>query len=454
MICPLKSMVSVLNNMKLAILLTVFLVALVAVVLIDDDLDSEPAEWASLAMENEGSESDAFYFLFGIMAHESEEPVAVGKDLLEDYRKQEEKLTVPYRPLELDGYPESKQLMLPKGDLYCRLAKDSCFEKLVGAVDLITYELEKHSVLLNRYQEFLSYDDFKTLTKPTLYEVLPRYEYLEKGNRLNGFLVIKNISNGQEQAAVDRLYSDIFRVRQLLTKADSFFVKLISASILANDLDLLANLYAGGYIRNASRLPELTMDERSLYRPLIREFGMDVNLYKDIGANPEVFREGGDAPPWIVRAMFKPNMTINSAFSIYYAVYRLSLKSPSEFRREIAAQKVLPETETMFNVRNFLGALVIRAGRRDLTKHIISMHDLDCKIRLVNLVLASDDVYWLLKGHIDGTDPEIRNPYNQEQTAYIDREAKKLCFSGLDKHRKGNPCIRINAKTGSESKYR
>ncbi len=429
--------------MKLAILLITFLVLLGTLVLIDDDLDPAPAEWVSLAMENVGRESDAFYFLFGIMAQESEEPIVVGKHLFGNYRKQEEKLTVPYRPFQFNGYPVNKQLRLPQGDLYCRLAKDSCFNRLVGAVDLISNELEKHSVLLKRYQEFLSFDDFRTLTKPTLYEALPRYEYLEKGNRLNGFLVIKNLSNGQEQAAVDILYADIVRVRQLLRKADTFLAKMVSASMLVNDLDLLANLYAGGSIENASRLPELTMDERSLYRPILREFGMDVNLYKDIDANPEVFREGGKSPPWIVRALFKPNMTINSAFSDYDAVYRLSLKSPSEFRKEIAAQNVFPETETLFNIRNFMGTLVIRAGRRDLTKHIISMHDLDCKIRLINFALSSDNEHWSQKGYFDGTAPAIRNPYNQEQTAYIDKEARKLCFSGPDKRRKDNRCINI-----------
>ena len=74
--------------MKLTLVLIISLSALLGLLLIDDELDTGPAAWASLAMDDEASESEAFHYLFGMMAHASEQPAVVGKDLLQAYRRQ------------------------------------------------------------------------------------------------------------------------------------------------------------------------------------------------------------------------------------------------------------------------------------------------------------------------------------------------------------------------------
>ena len=231
---------------------------------------------------------------------------------------------------------------------------------------------------------------FRTLTKPSVYVPMPEYQYLEKGNRLNGFLILRKISEGQEQVAVDILYADISRQRRLLKKADTLITKMVATSLLANDLDLLANLHAAGYIKNPPELARLTLDERSLYLPMIREFGISVSLHSDLDGNPEFFGEGGSAPSWLIRVIFKPNMSINKAFPIYAAVHKLSLDAPADFAVGRASLEAFAdaEAEGMLSIRNFGGDILTRVAMPDFAQYVSRMHDLDCKIKLLNIVLA------------------------------------------------------------------
>jgi len=431
--------------MKLTLVLIISLSALLGLLLIDDELDPGPAAWASLTMDDEASESEAFHYLFGMMAHASEQPAVVGKDLLQAYRGQEEKFTGSFQSFQFDGYPANKRLTLPEGGVYCHLRKNNCFDTLLGSSDLISDELDRHTVLLDRYREFLSYDDFRTLTKPSVYVPMPEYQYLEKGNRLNGFLILRKISEGQEQVAVDILYADISRQRRLLKKADTLITKMVATSLLANDLDLLANLHAAGYIKNPPELARLTLDERSLYLPMIREFGISVSLHSDLDGNPEFFGEGGSAPSWLIRVIFKPNMSINKAFPIYAAVHKLSLDAPADFAVGRASLEAFAdaEAEGMLSIRNFGGDILTRVAMPDFAQYVSRMHDLDCKIKLLNIVLAPGNDERLFDGSADADHTGISNPYDADEVPYLNHETGKLCYSGPANDRNEVRCIRI-----------
>jgi len=431
--------------MKLTLVLILSLSALLGLLLIDDELDTGPAAWVSLAMDDEVSESEAFHYLFGLMAHASAQPAVVGKDLLRAYLEQEAKFTGRFQSFQFKGYPADKRLTLPEGEVYCHLREHNCFDTLLGNRDLISDELDRHTVLLDRYREFLSYDDFRTLTKPSVYAPMLEYQYLEKGNRLNGFLILRKISEGQGQAAIDILYADISRQRRLLKKADTLITKMVAVSLLANDLDLLANLHAAGYIKNPPELARLTLDERSLYLPMMREFAIIVSLHSDLHRNPEFFEEGDSAPAWLMQVIFKPNMSINKAFPLYAAVHKLSLDAPADYAAGRASLEAFAdaEAEGMLSIRNLAGDILTRVAMPDFTQYVSRMHDLDCKIKLLSIVLAPGNDERLFDGFTGADHTGISNPYDADEAPYLNHETGKLCYSGPANDRNEVRCIRI-----------
>lgn len=412
------------------------LAALLIVLLpIDDELEPEAVSWRQSANDTRDVKDNGYYYLMGITAPQSEDPEAAGKALVEAYWQAEQEFLnggLEEFPSFDTGSPE-KELPLPSGDYYCRIQDTGCFDRLANA-DLDT-ELRAHAVLLERYLRYSRFEIIKPLVKPSIYEQLPVYSYVLRGHKLNQFRILLENASGNRERALTLLLDDITRLRQHLAGARTLISKMVVLNMLVDDLDLVLNVADSGSWRYA--IPPLTGQERSLYLPMMREFGLAANLLLE---HPDGFSANEYGPGnWVINATIKPNMTLNGLLPNYDSVYRLSLVPASEFSRTATEGDQIRQAG--FNLRNIGGSILNSIAVPEFSRFIARIHDVDCKIVLVNAVLPLDEP--ALSEVMSGDRVlEAVNPYNPSERPHIDTATHALCFNGPFPDEAKRRCIR------------
>lgn len=426
-------------------LLTLEAVAILALLttalLSDDNLNHEAETWLQTANNTEDVEGNGYYYLLGIAAGESDDPRAFGRRQLTLYRAAEAAML--QSGADRIDFSLEKPLPLPAGDYYCHNSEDGCLQRLFSHPEALEHELETHQVLLDRYHEFLQFPAFKTLTRPIYYEIFPPYEYVSRGNALAQFRAMLDIARGNRTQALDALYLNIENIRRHLIIADSLIYKLVLAAMLADDLELLANVYDSSLDKPMPAIGFLTDEERSMRRPMIREFGMHANFisYFEKGMNP--FDEEVKIPKILFSLLFKPNMSTNDAFRRLHAVYKRSMLTPSAFNNAIHSG--FANVEVPFSLRNSVGWTINSIATPDLyNEYVARINDIDCKIALVNAVLPLGRKQWREIIENPSNVPAVKNPYNAQESPYVDAEAEALCFNGpyMDERRHRYRCVK------------
>ena len=411
----------------------------VGVLQIDDPLNATAQQWIELSDANLGKESQAYYFLMGIDAMEGADPLAIGKS-----RVAAANATRSHgRHVDLNKpeTPPENRLPLPQGDLYCRPSEANCFNRLTNHPSNLSDELKQYNTLLNRYRRFFSYHDYKTLTKPSINTEVPDFRYLVKANKLFQFTILLAIADTREASALNTLNHDMEALRQQLASADTLIHKIVLVNLLADDIDLWVELYNGGSIEHATAITPLTAEQHSLYLPMIREFAVIADTYRTLDKSPQFFDKDGHANPWLVRILFKPNMSINEIVSRYFIPYTLSVKTASEFA--LLNRNANEDTDPGFSLRNYVGSVLNNVSRPDFDKYPAILYDLDCKIKLLNIRLSWGRDHKFNDETLTNSNLDLSNPYYPEQKPYIDKALHKLCYTGPYEDSKGLRCIAI-----------
>ena len=367
------------------------------------------------------SANEPYYFLLGMFAAEDENPIDVGKDLYFQYKNLEDDASY-----EITEYPNSNKIPLPNGKEFCAMWEDECLEN-VFLSSINTDELmRRNKTLLQRSNEFLNYNQFKTLTKPTLHEIYPEYQYITKTERVKVLNAISTYKKGNAQEAVDSLFSQIAKLRKALELQDSLIGKIIFLMMTSEIIDVASVILSQENIE-VEKIPRLSLSERSFYLVAAREFGLSFYGYKNLDKHPEFFEMGGNFPGWITRIVFKPNMTINAITPLYYRVDYLASLSPSEFAHEIEHGEV-PKLSTS-KIRNYMGGVLIGVSP-EFESYVARFFDLDVKIALFN------QIYSL------GLPPtQLQNPYYGNELP--EEKNGSLCFSGPLEDRRSLRCLKI-----------
>jgi hypothetical protein len=405
------------------------LLILIAIVPIDDKLNAEAAAWVEAANDTADVESNGYYYLTGITAAPDQDPATAGKAFIDDYREAERKFrqgeTAEFTQQE---YPKVNTLPQPTGDYYCRLREAGCFTRLASNAGALRAELQTHAVLLQRYQRYLQFETVKPLVQPSLYEPISPYQYIVRGQRLRQFQIILDNLSGRRERALGLLHEDIRQARRQLVVSPNLIGKMIALNMLVDDLDLLAQLAP---LNRGPALPPLTPQERSLDAAMRREFGYIANLLRQLDEHPGSL--GGDrgffenALERLAIAALKSNMSLNSLFPHYREIAELSKVEAAEFSRNAAVG--LPEMKPEFQLRNIIGYILNSISVPQFAPYIARLHDVDCKIALVNGVLA-------------GNISETPNPYNPDARPYMDEATQSLCFDGPLPDDQQRRCIR------------
>jgi hypothetical protein len=422
-----------------AIVLALLLIILLP---IDDKLDAEAAAWVERANDIEDVPGNGYYYLIGIMASVDEDPMIVGKALIDDYRQVELKfLNGELEEFTLQEYPAEKKLPSPAGDYYCRLQEAGCFTRRAANVPALRAELKTHAVLLQRYQRYMQFAALKPLTEPSMHEPIAPYNYVARGHKLQQFRIIVEYISGNRNQAFDLLNQNIGEVRRQLAQAPNLIGKMVMLNMLSEDVDLLVQFTPiGSRIRP---MPALTPEERSLTAAMTREFGGPANLLRQLEADPYLLSESRGffekSLERLALASLKPNMTLNSLFPHYRTVGELSETGAAEFNQRHGAS--LLEIKVEFNLRNPVGSILNSISIPQFAPYVARVHDVDCKIALLNAALALDPSEWnkILQ---DEAELQASNPYNPEERPYVDPETRAVCFKGPLEDPQQRRCIR------------
>ncbi|NOY62396.1 MAG: hypothetical protein GXP10_04445, partial [Gammaproteobacteria bacterium] len=275
---------------------------------IDDELHPRASKWIEEVRSKDASE--AYLYLMGLFAKETESPIEAGSEIYQSIKDGQKRYILKQSKFYYSEYPMDNKLALPKGDLFCEFWKNECLKALFQNPSRNEQEIERHSVLLNRYHEFLDKDGYKTLSIPMITEPIPPFRYLTAGHRLHNLNAIAKASRGEVDSAVQTIYLNVSRIRANLVSQDQLIGKMVLLMMLSESLDVITVLFDKYQPKSMKKIGALSVDERDLEYPMARELGMAYDTYRNLDKNPEFWEEGGNIPGWIVRVLFKPNMSI------------------------------------------------------------------------------------------------------------------------------------------------
>lgn len=408
--------------MKKLIFSAVSVIAIIIALQFDDDLSPEVRDWLSIIDEKSNTASEAFFYLTGMIATNEANIVAVGREIHNAVKTLEKNNTTGSEHPAWQGYPESKRLEHPDNadPIYCILWKQPCLSKVITASDRWRSEVNRWHDIYQRYLSFIEYEEFSTLSQPHTNEVMPPYQYLHYGNRLRLFEMLAKASLGNPELAVSALLGDITMLRNQLNVADNLIHKIIFTMFISYNLDVIMHIKTRYGLNNIGAISLLTPKEQSLELPLIREFALMHNTMIELDKHPEFFETSGHAPAWLVRAVFKPNRTINKVYHRYAEAVRLSRLPADQFAIQSSQQK--PQRESVFNLLNYTGNILADITGLNYRTYIARLHDLNAKIHLANALLTDNsalmnpyypdtvvNIHALANTCLDGPYPDERN---------------------------------------------
>ncbi|WP_444928895.1 hypothetical protein ACJJIF_13625 [Microbulbifer sp. SSSA002] len=404
---------------RLLTILTATLILLLLITQIDDDLSKESIDLIERTHGKNTSES--YLYLHGIFASEEEDPISVGSQLLSEYRKLDTDDTY-----EIIEYPDSKKIASPTGKDFCQVWEDDCLKHLFSSQLNIENLLSEHHVLVSRVDRFFEFNEYTTLSKPTIHELFPPYQYIAAANRIKTLEAIAAYRGGDAQKALDSLSLQFSKLRRSMKLQDNLIGKLVFLMKLSEIVDVMSIILSNCDTK-ARLIPSLSQTEKSFYMIAAREFGMSYYIFKNLDKNPEFFSLDGKFPGWLTRIVYKPNMTINSITPIYSDLERLTQLSPADFAKQIEFANNTPLSTS--KLRNYIGSALVSISP-EYTEYAGKFHDFEAKLALYNQL-----------HHLKLEIGNMTNPYYENEAPKNSNGS--LCFSGPLEDKRSLRCLKV-----------
>lgn len=381
----------------------------------DEPPGAQVQDWQQQVQAATG-ESRAYLFLNGIDAPFDEQPEALGKARLQHYER-----WYAGRGVTDSDYsgPTVASLSLPEGRLFCRIEALGCFDSLLAQADLGSRIAPDWFALQRRYWDFLNMDDYRTLTSVSVAEPVPRLTYVYAGQQVLNLLMLQMARDGQGDVAQGGLREELRLLRQQLARADNLVLKMLLGVLVNRNLEWQVRLYRQGLIPRPSVPKPFSVDERSLLKPMQREFYGIAQMYAQLPDSVSGREYLG------LQLFFRPQMTINASLAPYARAVQLSQLEPEAFAA--AMQEPAPGPASVGGIRNRAGNILLTVAGPDMRRYAGRLHDLEAKRRLLAVVVS------LPPGPFDAEQlakmPDARNPYHPTQLAEPDGRGQ-LCFDG------------------------
>lgn len=405
------------KKILLIVIVPSILLALVLLGQIDDTLSPEAVEL--IGQFKEPQESQAYLYLLGIYASKNDDPVEVGKRLFEEYKKQESDDSY-----ELVEYEQSKKISLPSGDLFCKVWEEGCLARLFDS-EFDEKLQATHGLLISRVNAFYDFDEYTTLTKPSIMEPYPHYRYLSAAERLKVLNAIGVYKAGAPEEAILALQNQFKRLRRVLELQDNLVGKLVTLSSLAEIIDVKSAILSAASLQT-DRLENLTLSEKDLSAAFARELALLYKAFKDVDKHPQFFSTQRKVPSWLTRLVYKLNMTINAVAPRYTRFIHLSKLTPAEFARQVKEEP--KQTASVSKLRNYIGFALAETSP-EFHFYVAQFKDFEAKVELFNH-----------RYHLQRDLAEASNPYYDNEKPEILED--KACFRGPFEDIKFLRCLR------------
>lgn len=381
----------------------------------DEPPGAQVQDWQQQVQAATG-ESRAYLFLNGIDAPFDEQPEALGKARLQHYER-----WYAGRGVTDSDYsgPTVASLSLPEGRLFCRIEALGCFDSLLAQADLGSRIAPDWFALQRRYWDFLNMDDYRTLTSVSVAEPVPRLTYVYAGQQVLNLLMLQMARDGQGDVAQGGLREELRLLRQQLARADNLVLKMLLGVLVNRNLEWQVRLYRQGLIPRPSVPKPFSVDERSLLKPMQREFYGIAQMYAQLPESVSGREYLG------LQLFFRPQMTINASLAPYARAVQLSQLELEAFAAAMQEPALGPAS--VGGIRNRAGNILLTVAGPDMRRYAGRLHDLEAKRRLLAVVVS------LPPGPFDAEQlanmPDARNPYHPTQLAEPDGRGQ-LCFDG------------------------
>lgn len=405
---------------RLVVFFSIALVAMASLTQLDDELTPE-AKQLLLQQQNRPS-SEAYYYALGFSAQAGNDPKTVGEQrFLALSQATAEELVNSAQP----------PLLLPEGEPFCRFSQPQCLEYLLthDNNDLLT----QHSLLINRFRHFLTFNEYSTQTLPDAVEEFVPYRYLNHAARLALIEAISAYQQGAVMVAEDKLTQQFRQIRRAMALQDTVIGKMLMLSWLNDILDLHSVILAQSG-RRSDRLSRLTQSEKSFSDIIAREFMLSYRLFRQLDKRPDFFDEQGELPGWLVRVVFKPNMSVNAITPGLYRLQRLSLLSATEFATAVRHEPPGKARSSM--LRNYAGHVLVGISA-DFEQYLARLHDFDVKLMMFNQLY-----------HWQQSADALTHPYFNKQQ--LRQTETSLCFPSVIENNRQRPCLILALKPAAE----
>jgi|GEM_PF-2728144 len=349
---------------------------------------------------------------------------------------------------QLEPMMEEAQVSSIVAPLYCRLRENGCLSRLLNSSQKLRLEIRDHRALLDQYKQFVDSENFQS---PVTAEdaATAAYPFLSLGAKLSQFEIILRANSGRKSQATQMLNERLPKLRKSLALMDTLGLKMLTASILSEELDLVAGLYTRALIDPVESLRELSPLEVSMAGPLRREFLQHVGNLEAYEIDPErieLSNQSEGVAAWVSRIAYSKNRAINSIYSKYRKLLvKASLPTiiiDDAFQR--GSGRVEDIEKTLLDINSLVPAIFATGTREDISDYIFRIRDIDGKLKLLRIRFHAPAraPAAFLDSIPDSVD--LSNPYNPQQFVVYDQSKKTLCFQGPRPDLHSTRCIFTN----------
>lgn len=408
----------------------VALAAILVVLQIDDNLDSE----SKTMLENSTTSdiSSSWFYMMGFGASKDQDPLYTGRERYISYIHAKA-LTVRTRS-EFDYIDVlgARSLQNTEGAIYCEFYEENCIGEILNNRKIIQSELEKHSLLVSRYLKFASMRNYKTMIVPSMDSIYPRFQYLIDGSRLIGLKAIDAALNGDHMAAAELLLSNEITIREKLAESDDLLFTLILLFMFSENIDKTALVNVISDVSSGEIAP-LSPQEKNFDQEVAREFELGNSTINSIYQNQKHDSIGYHIVRPILYTFVKPNMSANLIRMAYEHELRLSNMSHTEFA--VATLKPRVKHSSISNyIRNIGGTYMSDTSKIDLGIYFARMYDMDAKIALYNHIFKQSNL-----SLVQLSDSFVNPYYGEVGHSYVSENA--ICFKGPYDNTRGRMCV-------------
>lgn len=405
---------------KVLACLVLVILSLVLLLQIDDDLNSETQ--AMHERVDWQTHTDSYPYFMGISTKLGSDPLRVGNDILVELRDLESNYLNVVSYEDAPSLRDRDTLQLGDQRHFCSLRDDeTCLLSLFTQVELRSFSPEMLE-LKKRFTHFLEMNDFRTLSKPHIFEPFGPYSALTQGNRLVSLEAIELARKGKAELAAQKLYSHLERQRNFSSNVDSLIARMVAYVLMNETIEILYLVIKENDLKGVE-IDALSPNELSLKKIVSREF-VYVSSALDIARYDVRYSAW---PVWMLRILVKPNMTMNASSENYIRAIRVS----EEERPNFELQNFSPKAS---RIRNPIGNVMSQAGVIGFDEYIARGFNLNVKIALFNATLNREISAESLA--------KISNPYDpQEFDAELSEDKQFVCMGGPLEDRKGYRCL-------------